>query len=128
MQREYNYTTASEDFEKHVAQELSEYFSGIRRQFSFLLDAEGTAFQKRVWKALMEIPYGEKKSYKAIAQRIGNEKACRAVGMANKHNPIAIAIPCHRVIGADGNLTGYAGGLDIKAYLLALEMKTCEKE
>lgn len=101
--------------------QLEEYFAGKRTEFDLPLDMEGTEFQKKVWKALLEIPYGETRSYKEIAARIGDEKACRAVGMANNRNPIAIVVPCHRVVGAGGSLTGYAGGLDLKEKLLTLE-------
>ena len=101
--------------------ELIEYFDGRRTEFSISLNPEGTEFQKKVWEALRAIPYGETRSYQEIAEAIGNKKACRAVGMANHHNPIMCIIPCHRVIGAKGTLVGYAGGLDKKAALLALE-------
>ena len=101
--------------------QLEEYFGGQRRIFDLPLNPQGTEFQKKVWSALEEIPYGETRSYKEIAVRVGNPAACRAVGMANNRNPIAIIIPCHRVIGANGDLTGYAGGLDIKRRLLAIE-------
>lgn len=101
--------------------ELSEYFQGRRTEFSVPLNPSGTQFQKQVWKALREIPYGETRSYKEIAEVIGNPKACRAVGMANHKNPLPILVPCHRVIGSDGSLTGYAGGLEIKKKLLCLE-------
>ena len=101
--------------------ELTEYFAGQRKSFDLPLEPKGTAFQQSVWRALCEIPYGETVSYGQIAERIGNKKACRAVGMANNRNPIAIIIPCHRVIGAGGKLTGYAGGLDKKEFLLELE-------
>ena len=101
--------------------ELQEYFAGQRKSFDLPLKPEGTPFQQSVWRALCEIPYGETASYGQIAERIGNKKACRAVGMANNRNPIAIIIPCHRVIGAGGKLTGYAGGLDKKEFLLELE-------
>lgn len=103
--------------------QLMEYFEGTRTQFDLPLMMEGTEFQKKVWKALQEIPYGETRSYKEIAVMAGNEKATRAVGMANNKNPIAIIVPCHRVIGADGSLVGYGGGLDTKKRLLALEQK-----
>jgi len=108
-----------------AAAQLLEYFTGARRSFDLPLDSYGTSFQKTVWKALQDIPYGETRSYKQVAQAIGNPKACRAVGMANNKNPIWIIIPCHRVIGADGSLTGYGGGLDMKKRLLLLE-KTAE--
>ena len=101
--------------------ELEEYFEGTRKSFTVSLKPKGTVFQQSVWKALCEIPYGETATYGEIAKKIGNEKACRAVGMANNRNPIAIIIPCHRVIGAGGSLTGYAGGLDKKELLLSLE-------
>jgi len=101
--------------------QLLQYFAGERRMFSLPLAPEGTAFQKTVWEALCGIRYGETASYGEIACRIGNEKAARAVGMANNRNPIPIIIPCHRVIGKDGTLTGYAGGLPVKEKLLALE-------
>lgn len=101
--------------------ELEEYFAGERKDFSVPIRPAGTPFQQSVWNALREIPYGDTASYGEIAKRIGNEKACRAVGMANNRNPIAIIIPCHRVIGAGGSLTGYAGGLDKKEFLLELE-------
>ncbi len=101
--------------------QLLEYFAGKRRYFSLPLAPQGTPFQRAVWAALREIPYGETLSYGAIAARIGNPKACRAVGMANNRNPLPILIPCHRVIGADGGLTGYGGGLDRKHFLLTLE-------
>jgi methylated-DNA-[protein]-cysteine S-methyltransferase len=108
---------------KRAAVQLSEYFDGRRRIFDLPLDPRGTAFQKSVWSALQDIPYGETRSYKDIACAVGNPKACRAVGMANNKNPIAVIIPCHRVIGADGTLVGYGGGLDIKQALLDLEKK-----
>lgn len=104
--------------------QLEAYFSGKRKEFDLPLQPRGTIFQKSVWEALCTIPYGETRSYKDIAQQIGNPKACRAIGMANHNNPIAIIIPCHRVIGAGGSLTGYAGGLDIKQQLLNLESTT----
>ena len=101
--------------------ELTEYFNGERQIFDIPISPEGTPFQKIVWDELKKIPYGKTAAYKDIAKRIGNEKACRAVGMANNKNPIAIIIPCHRVIGSNGNLTGYAFGLNIKEKLLKLE-------
>ena len=106
---------------RQAAAELREYFAGQRRQFTVPLAPKGTPFQQKVWKALQEIPYGETRSYKEIAIAAGNEKACRAVGMANNRNPLPIFIPCHRVVGADGKLVGYAGGLDVKTFLLELE-------
>ena len=104
--------------------QLQEYFEGKRRQFTLPLSVQGTEFQKKDWQALLQIPYGETRSYGEIARAIGCPKGSRAVGMANRNNPIAIIIPCHRVIGSDGSLTGYAGknkALDIKEYLLKLE-------
>ena len=101
--------------------QLMEYFEGRRRAFTIPLDPKGTVFQRRVWKALGEIPYGETRSYKQIAEQIGHPKAYRAVGLANNRNPIAILIPCHRVIGSNGTLVGYAGGLSVKERLLQLE-------
>jgi methylated-DNA-[protein]-cysteine S-methyltransferase len=106
---------------KKTSAQLKEYFRGQRTAFDIPLLAEGTVFQKSVWEALQKIPYGKTCSYKDIAAAAGNVKACRAAGMANNRNPIVIIIPCHRVIGADGSLTGYGGGLDKKRYLLELE-------
>ena len=100
--------------------ELHEYFAGQRQDFSFPLDLRGTDFQKRCWRALLEIPYGETCNYRDIAQRVGTI-GFRAVGMANHTNPIPIVVPCHRVIAANGTLCGYGGGLDTKRYLLKLE-------
>lgn len=108
---------------KKAAAELMEYLEGKRKEFDLLLAPEGTQFQKKVWDALRTIPYGKTMSYKQIANQIGNPKACRAVGMANNRNPISILIPCHRVIGANGSLVGYGGGLDIKETLLELEKR-----
>jgi methylated-DNA-[protein]-cysteine S-methyltransferase len=101
--------------------QLSEYFAGSRRTFELPLRLEGTAFQQRVWRELTEIPYGETWSYGQLAARIGKPSASRAVGLANGRNPISILVPCHRVIGADGSLTGYGGGLERKQWLLAHE-------
>ena len=101
--------------------QLEEYLAGERSTFDLPLLPLGTDFQQKVWKALREIPYGETRSYGEIARRIGQPKATRAVGMANHHNPIAIVIPCHRVVGAGGALTGYAGGLEKKRMLLEVE-------
>jgi methylated-DNA-[protein]-cysteine S-methyltransferase len=98
-----------------------EYFDGRRRQFDLPLAPEGTPFQQRVWRALLDIPYGQTTSYGEIAIRLGQRSASRAVGLANGSNPLPIVIPCHRVIGASGKLTGYGGGLAIKEHLLALE-------
>lgn len=106
--------------------QLNEYFSGRRRSFDLPLEAEGTDFQRRVWQALSEIPLGETRTYGQIAERIGAPKGARAVGLANRSNPISIIVPCHRVIGADGRLTGFAGGLDSKRALLELERRTAQ--
>lgn len=106
----------------NTQQQLIEYFSGQRKVFDIPLDFEGTDFQKKVWRALLTIPYGETRSYKQIAQQLGNEKAVRAVGAANGKNPISIIAPCHRVIGSGGALVGFAGGLDKKEILLRLEL------
>jgi methylated-DNA-[protein]-cysteine S-methyltransferase len=102
-------------------QQLSEYFAGARQQFDLPLDFEGTSFQKQVWQALLAIPYGETRSYKQIAEQLGNPKAVRAVGAANGKNPISIIAPCHRVIGSSGKLVGFAGGLANKDILLKIE-------
>ena len=104
-----------------AARQLSEYFAGQRREFHLPLAPQGTPFQRQVWNALLTIPYGEIRTYRDIAQAVGNPKACRAVGMANHRNPLSIVIPCHRVVGASGALTGYGGGLEIKRFLLELE-------
>jgi methylated-DNA-[protein]-cysteine S-methyltransferase len=106
-----------------VIRQLQAYFDGELREFDLPLAPEGTAFQLRVWNSLRTIPYGEKISYGQLAQRIGNPKAVRAVGLANGCNPIPVIIPCHRVIGSDGSLTGFGGGLSNKEKLLALESR-----
>lgn len=112
---------------KTAGKQLLEYFTGRRKNFELPLAPAGTEFQRRVWQALCHIPYGETVSYKEIAKKINNDKATRAVGMANHRNPIPIFIPCHRVIGANGKLVGYGGGLEIKKALLELEYlnKSC---
>jgi methylated-DNA-[protein]-cysteine S-methyltransferase len=112
-------------FDEAIRQ-LSAYFRGALRRFDLPLAPEGTAFQQAVWTALGEIPFGETVSYGALARQIGRPRAVRAVGAANGRNPIPIVIPCHRVIGSDGRLTGYGGGLPVKAALLALERRTLE--
>ena len=104
-----------------AVKQLEEYFAGKRRRFDLPVNPSGTRFQEAVWKELLAIPYGETRSYKQIAQKIGKPKACRAVGMANNRNPISIIIPCHRVIGSNGALVGYGGGLEMKRKLLDLE-------
>lgn len=101
--------------------QLTEYFAGTRTDFSIPLDLKGTDFQRRVWQALLTIPFGETRSYAQIARQIGSPKAFRAMGAANGRNPVSIIIPCHRAIGSDGTLHGFAGGLEAKRYLLALE-------
>jgi methylated-DNA-[protein]-cysteine S-methyltransferase len=106
---------------KACVEQIDEYFKGNRKEFSLPLKTEGTEFQQKVWRQLERIPYGEVASYGEVARAIGKPTACRAVGTANHSNPIAIIIPCHRVIGADGSLTGYGGGLWRKEWLLNLE-------
>lgn len=104
-----------------AAQQLEEYFHGLRRDFTIPLKANGTQFQQQVWQALIYIPYGMTHTYKELAETIGKPKASRAVGSACNRNPLPIVIPCHRVIGSSGSLTGYAGGLELKAMLLKME-------
>jgi methylated-DNA-[protein]-cysteine S-methyltransferase len=101
--------------------QLDEYFAGKRKAFSVVLDMRGTRFQQDVWAALLAIPFGETRSYGQLAKQLGNPRASRAVGAANGKNPVSIIVPCHRVIGSSGKLTGFAGGLDTKAHLLNLE-------
>lgn len=108
---------------KRAAAQMAEYFSGARRSFDLPLSLKGTPFQMADWATLREIPYGQTRCYQQIAEQLGNPKACRAVGMANNRNPVAVIIPCHRVLGKDGKLVGYAGGLSVKQGLLALEQK-----
>ena len=112
---------ADSPIESGVARQIEEFFAGRSTDFDVPLAPEGTDFQKRVWAELRRIPYGETISYAELARRIGRPGAARAVGRANATNPIAVIVPCHRVIGADGSLTGYAGGLDLKQKLLAWE-------
>ena len=112
---------AAHDVLRETARQLTDYFAGRRTSFSLPLDFQGTDFQKAVWQALLTIPFGETRSYADIARQIGNPRAVRAVGAANGRNPILIVAPCHRVIGTNGKLTGFAGGLDAKALLLGLE-------
>lgn len=104
-----------------AALQLEEYADGKRHEFELPIILEGTPFQMDVWSALRAIPYGQTATYKQIAQQLGNPAACRAVGMANNKNPLAIIVPCHRVVGADGSLTGYAGGIELKRRLLDIE-------
>jgi methylated-DNA-[protein]-cysteine S-methyltransferase len=118
--------TAAVENKKHpvlleTERQLKEYFAGTRKKFDLSLDFVGPAFNQKVWAALLTIPYGETRSYGQIAKQIGAPDAARAVGTANGRNPISIVAPCHRVIGANGKLTGFAGGLETKAYLLDLE-------
>ncbi|HLN48259.1 MAG TPA: methylated-DNA--[protein]-cysteine S-methyltransferase [Steroidobacteraceae bacterium] len=112
---------ASADPLPQAVRQLREYFEGKRHEFDLPMRLAGTVFQQRVWRSLTEIPYGETWSYGQLAKRIGNPNASRAVGLANGRNPISILVPCHRVIGADGSLTGYGGGLERKRWLLAHE-------
>ena len=106
---------------QETEEQLNEYFAGARREFDLPLAPKGTAFQKAVWAEMTKIPYGEVRTYGQLAAALGKPKASRAVGSACHRNPLCIVVPCHRVIGADGSLTGYAEGLDIKEYLLELE-------
>jgi O-6-methylguanine DNA methyltransferase len=122
-------TTQLQESETALApylRELNEYFVGKRRQFSLPLDLRGTEFQLACWHALLEIPYGETRSYRDIAEAIGHSHAYRAVGMSNNRNPVAIIVPCHRVIAASGSLCGYGGGLDLKRKLLDLEQASLQ--
>jgi methylated-DNA-[protein]-cysteine S-methyltransferase len=114
-------TAAAHPVLVQAQQQLDEYFAGKRRKFTLKLDATGTPFQNKVWNALRTIPFGETRSYGQIADQIGSARAVRAVGAANGRNPLSIIVPCHRVIGANGKLTGFAGGLAVKAQLLSLE-------
>jgi len=111
----------SADAMRSYVQELKEYFVGQRREFTFPLDLRGTDFQVACWRALLQIPYGETRTYANIARAVGRPQGFRAVGMANNRNPLAIVVPCHRVIASDGTLCGYGGGLDLKRKLLELE-------
>ncbi len=110
---------------KKTARQLNEYFAGERREFELELTPEGTKFQVQVLEALRGIPYGETRTYRDIAEAVGRPKAVRAVGNANGRNPLPIVIPCHRVIGSDGSLTGFGGGIEAKRYLLGLEQRHC---
>ena len=116
------------DYNQLVIKQLDEYFKGERKSFEMPFDLEGTDFQKRVWHELLKIPFGKTKSYMDIAKALGDVKAIRAVGTANGSNKIAIIIPCHRVIGSDGSLTGYAGGLERKKWLLDFEIPPIQGE
>lgn len=118
-----NHAATGNAISGRAKEQLSAYFKGKLTSFDLPLGAQGTVFQKTVWNALSQIPYGETCSYADIAQRLDNPKAVRAVGAANGKNPISIVVPCHRVIGASGKLTGYAGGLERKSWLLTLEQR-----
>ncbi|WP_300381671.1 methylated-DNA--[protein]-cysteine S-methyltransferase [Clostridium sp.] len=122
-----NYTLEETSLISKAHNELDEYFKGERKEFTISLSLEGTEFQKKVWEELIKIPYGETRSYKDIAIKIGKPTAARAVGMANNKNKMLIIIPCHRVIGQNGELVGYGGGLELKKYLLDLEKKNYNK-
>lgn len=115
----------NDSFFAEAQEQLEEYFNGVRTSFNLRLNPEGTDYQKQVWRMLAKIPYGKVYSYKDIAELTGNSKASRAVGMANSKNPLPIIVPCHRVIGANGKLTGFACGLAIKEKLLELEGISC---
>ncbi len=117
--------SAGPEMLRQAVRELEEFFAGERRSFTVPLAPVGTPFQQQVWRALQTIPYGATCTYRDIACAVGRPAACRAVGMANHCNPIPIIIPCHRVVGADGRLTGYAGGLAIKSRLLQFERENC---
>lgn len=120
---EKNFNMQETSLIKQAISQINEYLCGKRKKFDIKLAFSGTDFQKRVWNALIEIPYGKTATYKDMAKAAGNEKACRAAGMANHNNPIAIIIPCHRVIGSNGSLVGFGGGLETKEFLLNLEKK-----
>ena len=119
-----DWTPAGPDAFADVVEQLNAYFAGTLTEFDVDLQLRGTDFQRKVWAALRTIPYGETRSYGQIAEQIGSPGASRAVGLANGRNPISIIVPCHRVIGAGGSLTGYAGGVDRKRLLVALEKRT----
>jgi len=127
LNQKYYGSETSEDWQRDdvifsaAREQLEAYFAGELRAFDLPLAPAGTAFQRKVWQALQDIPYGQTESYGALAKRIDAPKASRAVGMANGHNPISIIVPCHRVIGANGNLTGYGGGIERKRWLLEHE-------
>lgn len=121
--KEKGESTETNEILDKAYRQIDEYFTGRRKNFDLKLNLQGTEFQKKVWNELIKIPYGETVTYKDIATRVGNEKAVRAVGNCNNKNKIPIIIPCHRVIGSNGKLVGYAGGLDIKQWLLNHEKK-----
>jgi methylated-DNA-[protein]-cysteine S-methyltransferase len=118
----------SEDVLRLHAGQLQAYFRGELRQFTCPLDLQGTQFQKKCWEALLAIPYGKTCSYAELARKVGSPRAFRAVGQANHNNPVAIIVPCHRVIGANGSLTGYGGGMAVKEFLLRLEGASVQQE
>ena len=118
---ERDWTVEETDLIKETKRQLDEYFAGKRKEFDIPTRLEGTEFQKRVWEELRKIPYGKTVTYKDIAEAVGCPKGFRAVGLANNRNPISIIYPCHRVVGSNGSLTGYGGGLDVKEKLLELE-------
>lgn len=122
----WNYADSGES--PAFARQMDEFFAGTRRSFDFPLAPEGTGFQKLVWAELVKIPFGETISYRELASRIGNPAACRAVGRANATNPVAVIVPCHRVIGANGKLTGYAGGIELKEKLIAWEREIVSRQ
>jgi len=117
----------NDDFFKDTKSQIEEYFRGERTEFEVKLNPHGTEFQKKIWNELKKIPYGSLCTYGDIAKTAGNEKACRAVGMANSKNPIPLIVPCHRVIGTNGKLTGFAHGLDIKEKLITFEKENAKK-
>ncbi len=119
-QKGFQFQASPQQMQAYVS-ELEEYFAGKRREFTFALDLRGTDFQQACWRALLAIPYGETRSYADIARAVGKPNAFRAVGMANNRNPVAIVVPCHRVIASNGSLCGFGGGLDVKRKLLELE-------
>ena len=121
------FPTSNDEVLEKCEKEIEAYFAGKLLEFTVPINAKGTPFRQKVWEALLTIPYGKVASYRDIAVQIGNPKAVRAVGGANHNNPISIIIPCHRVVGSDGSLTGYGGGLDAKKWLLELESKTTFK-
>ncbi len=113
---------------QETIKQLKEYFEGTRKEFTVKMNPRGTDFQKKVWEQLTFIPFGESVSYNEIAKKLGSAKYARAVGLANRNNPVAIVIPCHRVLGANGKLTGYAGGLERKSWLLKHELKHSDSQ
>lgn len=123
---ENQYSAVFSDIARKAIKQLDEYFAGERTSFDIAYDLKGTSFQTGVWEALRSIPYGETRSYAQVARTVGSPKACRAVGLANNKNPLMILVPCHRVIGSDGSLTGYAAGLDIKKKLLDMEKRNLQ--